>query len=315
MKQNLICLYQYAKGVAMAEHCTDDQLIEELKLRFERSRKAFGDISVVNRKLMEMNQRLEQSEALKSNFLSNIRNEINNPLNAIIGLAGNIASISGNQQIEELAAMLFQEAFNLDFQLRNIFIAAELEAGEAAPVISRVNLLKLVEEVISSFNMMAPGRDVRLMVRPGMDEPCTDEPVFPTDAEKLQVVFSNLLANAIEFSEPESPVDVTVEMLQDGRLSLRVEDHGIGIDESDQKKIFDRFVQLDSGATRMHKGHGIGLSVVKSLVELLEGQIIVESKPGLGSCFVLLLPPSDLEVDNMFADGGNMFFFDEMAEK
>jgi signal transduction histidine kinase len=299
----------------MAEHCTDDQLIEELKLRFERSRKAFGDISVVNRKLMEMNQRLEQSEALKSNFLSNIRNEINNPLNAIIGLAGNIASVSGNRQVEELAAMLFQEAFNLDFQLRNIFIAAELEAGEAAPVVSRVNLLKLVEEVISSFNMISPGRTVRLLVRPGRDEPCADEPVFPTDAEKLQVIFANLLANAIEFSGPEDPVDVTVEMLQDGRLSLRVEDHGIGIDESDQKKIFDRFVQLDSGATRMHKGHGIGLSVVKSLVELLEGQIIVESQPGLGSSFVLLLPPADIEVDNMFADGGNMFFFDDLAEK
>lgn len=299
----------------MAEHCTDDQLIEELKLRFERSRKAFSDISVVNRKLIEMNQRLEQSEALKSNFLSNIRNEINNPLNAIIGLAGNIASISGNPQVEELAALLFQEAFNLDFQLRNIFVAAELEAGEAAPVISQVNLLKLVEEVIGSFNMIAPDREIRLLVRSGVEEPCSYEPLFPTDAEKLQVIFSNLLANAIEFSGAETPVDVTIELLQEGRLSLHVKDHGIGIEEADQKKIFDRFVQLDSGATRLHKGHGIGLSVVKSLVELMEGEIVVDSRPGLGSSFMLLLPPAEVEGDSMFADGGNMFFFDEMSEK
>lgn len=297
----------------MAEHCTDDQLIEELKLRFERSRKAFNDISVVNRKLMEMNQRLEQSEALKGNFLSNIRNEINNPLNAIIGLASQIGAVSGNPQVEELAVLLFKEAFNLDFQLRNIFVAAELEAGESAPVISRVDLVSILEEVISSFRMIYPERIVTLMVVP-IDEVSGSPVVFPTDAEKLQVIFANLLANALEYSGPGDPVDVRV-TIEEGGLSLVVQDHGIGIDPDDHKKIFDRFVQLDSGTTRMHKGHGLGLSVVKSLVELLQGQIQLDSKPGFGSSFTLRLPEAELDEHSMFAEGGNMFIFDEMDEK
>ena len=76
---------------------TDEELIDELSNRVALSRKAFSDLSVVNRKLLEMNERLERSESLKSNFLSNIRNEINNPLNAIMGLAGQLAIVgTGN---------------------------------------------------------------------------------------------------------------------------------------------------------------------------------------------------------------------------
>ena len=103
-------------------NATDDALIEELSKRFAKSRKAFSDLSVVNRKLLEMNERLERSESLKSSFLSNIRNEIINPLNAIMGMAGQLAQIgAGNDAITSLSSLIGAEAYHLDFQLRNIF--------------------------------------------------------------------------------------------------------------------------------------------------------------------------------------------------
>jgi signal transduction histidine kinase len=129
----------------------DDELIQELSNRFAQSRKAFSDLSVVNHKLVEMNQRLEQSESLKSNFLSNIRNEINNPLNAIVGLAGQLASLkNGDGDAPTLASAICSEATDLGFQLHNIFMAAELEAGDIYPHMNRVNVAAVVRRSLSA---------------------------------------------------------------------------------------------------------------------------------------------------------------------
>ena len=132
---------------------TDEELIQELSNRFAQSRKAFSDLSVVNRKLVEMNRRLEQSESLKSNFLSNIRNEINNPLNAILGLAGQLAIIGANsEEIAPLASLIGAEANSLDFQLRNIFMAAELEAGELSPRCVKVDMSSALRDLVESMD-------------------------------------------------------------------------------------------------------------------------------------------------------------------
>ena len=144
---------------------TDSALIEELSNRFAQSRKAFSDLSVVNRKLIEMNERLERSESLKSNFLSNIRNEINNPLNAIMGLAGQLAIIgAGNEEIATLTSLIGAEATNLDFQLRNIFMAAELEAGEVSPRCVKVHIAKALRDLIDSFLHSAAKKNVSLIL-------------------------------------------------------------------------------------------------------------------------------------------------------
>jgi signal transduction histidine kinase len=177
---------------------TDDELIQELSNRFARSRKTFSDLSVVNRKLVEMNRRLEQSEALKSNFLSNIRNEINNPLNAITGLAGQIVALGPEGgESAALAAMIHSESNNLDFQLRNIFMAAELEAGDANPYLSRVNVSALARDVAESFRHNAVRKSAEIRLKPVPEEPPL---LFDTDAEKLQIILSNLVANAVKYS-------------------------------------------------------------------------------------------------------------------
>ncbi|HEY4743568.1 MAG TPA: HAMP domain-containing sensor histidine kinase [Desulfuromonadaceae bacterium] len=292
----------------------DDELIQELTIRFDQSRKAFSDLSVVNRKLVEMNRRLEQSEALKSNFLSNIRNEINNPLNAIIGLASELAAMEqAGGEAAKMASLICSEACNLDFQLRNIFLAAELEAGEVDPHISHVNVAAVVREVVEAFRYSAARKSVDIELElPYADVP----PLFATDAEKLQVIIANLLANALEFSRAGGVVTVFMGGDAAGQLVCAVCDSGIGIAEDDKERIFDRFVQLESGTTRSHRGHGLGLSITKALTDLLQGTISVDSMPGQGTLVTVTLPSNSIAADeNIFAEGGNLFFFDEMSEK
>lgn len=294
---------------------SDEQLIEELKFRLDQSRKSLRDLSVVNRKLVEINRKLEESEALKSNFLSNIRNEINNPLNAIIGLAGQLAAMVKGPEVSELVGLVFSEAFTLDFQLRNIFTAAELEAGEAEPNIEHVDITSVVERVLDNFSVQASDKQVSLRSVPDAAEN-NEVLFFPTDAQMLQVILSNLVANAIEYSTVGTEVLVRFGM-QDAALHFQVQDQGVGIAANDLPRIFDRFSQLDQGPTRAHHGHGLGLSVVCALLDLLQGKIEVSSTPGAGSLFSVTIPPAsyDAEAGITLAEGGNLFLFDRMEEK
>ncbi len=291
---------------------TDDELIQELANRFANSRKAFSDLSVVNRKLLEMNERLERSESLKSNFLSNIRNEINNPLSALMGLAGQLATIgSGNEEIISLSSLISAEANILDFQLRNIFMAAELEAGEVRPNCAKVHVASALRSLIELFLQNAAKKNVSIdLVLPSKD----DESIAVIDIEKFQIIVSNLLANAIEYSLAGGTVEIVPSVDEDGCLHVSVQDHGVGIAQEDQQRIFDRFVQLETGTTRSHLGHGLGLSITKALVDLMQGSIRLISTPGEGTLFTVTIPPSILGDGDSFSEAGNLFLFDDMSE-
>ncbi|MGB4599176.1 MAG: HAMP domain-containing sensor histidine kinase [Trichlorobacter sp.] len=294
----------------MSHIITDQELIEELKLRFERSRKAFSDLTTVNLRLREMNRKLEQSERLKSNFLSNIHNEINNPLSAIIGLSNQVVTLAAAlPEAAQLASLIHAEAFDLDFQLRNIFMAAELEAGAAQPTPTLLNLEELLQDSLDNFINKAGAKQVRLSGSALVVSEAA-QPRISCDSAKLSLIISNLVANAVEFNRAGGSATVNLTALEDG-LQLRVEDTGIGILEEDIPRIFDRFSQLDSGSTRMHQGQGLGLSVVKALVELLEGRIEISSRPLEGTTVIVWLPVMHADPgDETLGGGGNLFLFD-----
>lgn len=291
---------------------SDEKLIQELSRRFAKSRKAFSDLSVVNHKLLEMNERLERSESLKSNFLSNIRNEIINPLNSIIGLAGQLSIIgSENAEIVSISSLISAEANGLDFQLRNIFVAAELEAGEITPCCTKVHLFQVMNGLLDSFQHAAARKRVSL----SLETDFAEKTIAVIDFEKVQLVVSNLLSNAIEYSPDGSAVELSCSIGGDGTLHISVQDHGIGIAEKDHKRIFDRFVQLETGTTKSHQGHGLGLSIARALVDFMQGSITVASAPGEGSRFTIVIPPCSILDDNeSFSEAGNLFIFDDMSE-
>ena len=288
-------------------HFSDDELIEEIRQRFEFNRNALSDLRAVTRKLEEMNEKLQESERVKGQFLSNIRNEINNPLTVIMGLAGQLGACRQDpERCRNIAAMVYAEAFNLDFQLQNIFMAAELEAGEAAPDYALVDLPAVIVGCLEKLALRISEKQIAMHseLPPGL--------TFPTDAQKLEITVINLLANAVEFSPQGGTVAVSVAE-RAGMLEVAVSDNGPGIAAADREAIFDRFRQLDTGTTKSHRGHGLGLSICWSLAELLGGTLDVDSSPGAGSRFVLLLPRPAGEIKVQARDA-NLFLFDQSDE-
>ena len=135
---------------------SDEELIEELKKRFDLNKDAFNEVQDLNKELIQVNKKLEDSEALKSHFISNITNEIINPFASILALSKNILSVEKEnwKKVFSMVSLIYSEAFNLDYQLRNIFVAAKLEAGEISPEILNVDVKHVIESVIESFLLM-----------------------------------------------------------------------------------------------------------------------------------------------------------------
>jgi len=283
----------------------------DLEASQELLKKALFDAGMMNGKLVAMNEKLRQSEQIKSQFIANMRNEINNPLSAILGLAEEITHPSlPMEQGRQLAQRIHAEASMLDFQLRNVFAAAELEAGEAAPAITWVDLGSVLCDAVDSLKHFADSKSVKITL-PFLQS--GDSIVFPTDGEKLRVIAVNLIDNAIEYSHTGGLVEVHAE-IRDDTLILAVKDEGIGLSDENRSHIFERFHQLDSGTMRQHHGQGLGLSVVKALVEFLDGWIKVESALGQGSCFTVGL--SKGTVGEAFGDsfGGDLLIFGDGEE-
>lgn len=293
----------------MKSRLTDKEILVELKRRFEESdamlkeeRKLIAELKVVNDKLLE-------SEHLKSNFLSNIRNEINNPIAAILELSKNI--YEGKMDVESMkkfGTLIYAEAFDLDFQLRNVFLSAEIEAGESPLSVISVSVLSLIETVIYSFHNKIFKKGINFTFKNSIEE----NTIFKTDTEKLHLILSNLLSNAIQFNEQGGSVEVESK-IENNQLIISVKDSGIGISEKQQDKIYDRFHQIEEGSTKTYGGHGLGLSITKALLEIIEGKIFLESKLGQGSKFTIVINElgTGQGEEHIFSTDGNDFLFDQ----
>lgn len=291
---------------------SNEELINELSDRFEEFKenlKSLKEQRELTQQLQKVNKKLEESESLKSHFLSNIRNEINNPMASILGLSRNIMNADSQslEQVKSMAKLIFSEAFQLDFQLRNIFAAAELEAGESHPTFSNVHLEEAAKSVKTYFTHWLNEKNIEMRISISKPE------LVRLDASKLNLILINLVANAIEFSTPHAKIDlgITVDSEKEQILFV-VKDEGIGIAPENQEVIFDRFRQLDNGMTKVYGGHGLGLCIVKALIDLLEGTLNLQSEQQVGSTFSFRLPLISKEATaEDYSLGGDTFFFDD----
>lgn len=273
---------------------TDLELLDELKSRFDENTSSLKQMNELNLQLMELNRKLEESERMKSNFLSNIRNEIVNPFASILGLATHIQACGSDniERIRQMAAMIYSEAFSLDFQLQNIFAAAEIEAGDLQPYFSVVDVEALFNSVFDSFNPELQKKGITLSL-----ECSLGSYPFKGDAEGLSLIFANLLSNSIKFSHNGGKIDIRL-ALEDECLQVVFTDYGIGMDEGEQTIIFDRFKRVNSSINTLNSGNGLGLTVVQAVVDALNGTIAVVSRKGEGSTFRVSIPEA-MSSDNV----------------
>ncbi len=295
----------------MKQELTDKELLQELQRRFDKNQEMLQAERELIKQLNEVNQKLVESEKVKSNFLSNIRNEINNPIASILELSKNLSlgvvPVDMQQQCSE---MIHSEAFELDFQLRNIFVSAELEAGEAPLSVISVNIRSLIDSVIESFVRKIGKKHLILKVEHGI----TDGTIFQSDAEKLHLIISNLLSNAIQFTNEGGSILIRT-TIDDEVLIVSVIDSGIGIAPEDQKEIYDRFHQVEAGSTKSYGGHGLGLSVTKALLDVIGGTIEVNSTLDQGSTFTIRVQQMEGNMnEDVFSSDGNDFLFDNSED-
>ncbi|HSJ51831.1 MAG TPA: ATP-binding protein [Actinomycetota bacterium] len=226
---------------------------------------------------------LRELNRMKGEFVAIVSHELRTPVTALMGYAKTLrqpAFADDPEMREEFLERMERQSDRLLRLVENLLTASNLENNQLPLTIGRVLFEDLVREVVESLGSEA-SRVVTAVPR--------DLPVLVTDRQILSRVLQNLVDNALKYSPDGSPCEVHARADGD-HIEFSVRDHGIGIPEDEQARIFDRFYQVDSSSTRTFRGAGLGLSLVQDLLQHLGGTIQVESTPGEGSLFVVRLP-------------------------
>ncbi len=231
---------------------------------------------------------LERASQYKSEFLANMSHELRTPLNSTLILAKLLAdNKAGNLSEEQVkfAETISSAGNDLLTLINDILDLSKIEAGKVDLSPEPVSLAGLVEATVKGLLPLAQQKGLRLFGQVAPGTPVQIE----TDAQRLGQILKNLLSNALKFTH-RGEVTMDVSQQADGQVCFAVRDTGIGIEPAHQSLIFDAFRQADGSTHRKYGGTGLGLSISRDLAHLLGGRITVESTPGEGSVFSLILP-------------------------
>jgi signal transduction histidine kinase len=254
--------------------------------------------------LSESNVALYEANRLKSEFLANVSHELRTPLNSILGFADLLKDSAGNDaKSTRYVQNILSSGRNLLDLINDLLDLAKIEAGRMEIRSEPLSLNDLFEGLTSVLKPLSEQKQLMLVI-----SVANDVPIIQTDPGKLQQVLYNFLSNAIKFSPPGSRIDLRAQRepatadaeredagngngnsAADG-VRISVTDRGPGIAPEQHEVIFEKFRQIDASHTRTHSGTGLGLAISKELTALLRGTIGVDSTPGRGSTFWIVLP-------------------------
>lgn len=248
------------------------------------------DIKAYINEIKRVRRQAEKASIAKSEFLANMSHEIRTPMNAIIGLNDIIMEECGDTEIYAHAKDVQSAAKNLLAIINDILDLSKVEAGKMELVYVNYYIKTLADEIVGMMDMVASQRGLLLKYECDETIPCC----YSGDDGRIKQILINILSNAVKFTK-KGYVRVCITG-KPGRnqdeelLTFCVEDTGCGIREEDLEKIFEDFRQVDSRRNRSAEGTGLGLAIVKHLVELMEGDIKVESVYGKGTTVTITIP-------------------------
>ncbi len=236
------------------------------------------------KRLDEAREKAEEASRQKSAFLATMSHELRTPLNGILGFAELLKYELDNPAHQEYATVIQQSGEHLLNLVNEILDLAKIESGEMTFKRIPVPLADLVAESAAGHQVAAESKGLRFALHLAQDLP----EAFATDPTRLRQILNNLLNNAVKFTQ-KGEISLTVSQT-DGEIIFAVRDTGVGIPPESLDTIFEKFKQLENFLTREHGGTGLGLALVKQLVEHMGGRVTLESEVGVGSTFTVYLP-------------------------
>ncbi len=239
-------------------------------------------------------QRAEVADRAKSEFLANMSHEIRTPMNGVMGMADLLAKTDLDNKQKMFTDIIVRSGQALVTIINDVLDFSKIDSGQLELDLQPFRLAEAIQDVAVLVSTKVHEKDLELAVRIQPDLP----EVFVGDVGRVRQIITNLVGNAVKFTDSGHVlIDVSGTLVADDNmhdnraaLLIKVEDTGIGIPPDKINQVFDKFSQVDSSSTRAHEGTGLGLTIVKRLVEKMGGEIGVESKPAIGSTFWFTLP-------------------------
>lgn len=256
---------------------------------FEQNRLLEKKVTERTEELLLAKEKAEAASRVKSLFLTNMSHELRTPLNGIMGFSDMLAASGLNSQQAEFNRIIKLSSVNLLELINDMFDISEFEGGRIKLISEPFDLREAVAESLSMVRRQAENKNIELgcEISASLDHPVSG------DRRRVEQIILNLLSNAVKFSSGGRVfVGVSMPFRCENlcQVEIAVSDEGIGIPPERTGEIFELFHQLDESSTKRHGGTGIGLAIVKGLVDMMRGEIAVESEVGRGSVFRVKLP-------------------------
>ncbi|ELK42318.1 sensor histidine kinase [Brevibacillus agri] len=242
-------------------------------------------INTMAEKLEKVEQERHHLEQVRNDFLANVSHELRTPLTAIQGFLEALQDglVEDEEARQKYYAVMYSETMQVNRLVDDLMDLMKLENNEVNLAKFPVDVAEVMNRVAFSFRQEAEEKGLQLTVE--VEE---ELPRIYADKDRVAQILKNLVKNALKFTAA-GEIRMTAK-LQDPWVCIQVQDTGMGIGADDLNRIWERFFKVDRGRSKNNKGTGLGLAIVKELVELHDGKCSVESVPGQGSTFTILLP-------------------------
>lgn len=274
-----------------------NQVLDKVKHNEQQLRGINKSLDLKLGELAETNVALYEANKIKGEFLANISHELRTPLHSMIGFAEvlqeTLADRTGpvDEKRKRYVNNIITSSRRLLDLINDLLDLAKIEAGRMEIRAAPMSLADVAEGLVNLIRPQADKKQVELRVSipPNL-------PAIETDAGKFQQIIFNFLSNAVKFTPAQGVVTVAANLIEptpgqpEPRVRVSVKDTGPGIPEDQQERIFEKFTQLDATVTKEHGGTGLGLTISRDLAAMLHGRIELESEPGKGATFSLIIP-------------------------